>query len=103
MTVTGESLLKFGGGQHEITQKNLGVASTKLWITPTYRSNRSGPVTSYKASCTPSSVIPVGHSSEATRLNSAKLWRTPTPHPSDPRPATYTVTLSTLWRVLPYR
>ena len=29
-----ESLLKFGGGQHEITQKNLGVASTKLWITP---------------------------------------------------------------------
>ena len=63
------------------------------------------------ASCTPSSVIPVGHSSEATRRrpNSAKLCPTPTPHPSDLRPtgcqchATCTVTLSTLWRVLPYR
>ena len=28
-----ESLLKFGGGQHEITQKKLGGSGTKLWIT----------------------------------------------------------------------
>ena len=56
------------------------------------------------AGCTPRSVIPVGHSSEATFLNS-KLWRAPTPRPaSDPRPATPTmVTPSALRRVLPYR
>ena len=52
-----------------------------------------------EAGCTPSSVIPVGHSSEATSLNSAILCPTPTPHPSDPDPATYMVTLSALRRV----
>ena len=52
---------------------------------------------------TPSSVIPVGHSSEATSLNSAILCPTPTPHPSDPDPATYMVALSALRRVQPYR
>ena len=53
--------------------------------------------------CTPSSPIPVGHSSEATSLNSAKLCPTPTPHRSDPGPATYMVALSALRRVRPYR
>ena len=48
-------------------------------------------------------MIPVGHSSEATSLNSAKLWRAPTPHRSDPRKATYMVALSALRRVRPYR
>ena len=48
-------------------------------------------------------VIPVGHSSEATSLNSAKLCPTPTPHRSDPGPATYMVALSALRRVQPYR
>ena len=52
---------------------------------------------------TPSSPIPVGHSSEATSLNSAKLCPTPTPHRSDPGPATYMVALSALRRVRPYR
>ena len=52
---------------------------------------------------TPSSVIPVGHSSEATSLNSAIFWQAPTPHRSDPRPATYMVALSALRRVQPYR
>ena len=56
-----------------------------------------------RARFTPSSVIPVGHSSEATSLNSAKLWRAPTPHRSDPGPATYMVALSALRRVRPYR
>ena len=55
------------------------------------------------AGCTPSSPIPVGHSSKATSLNSAKLCPTPTPHRSDPGPATYMVTLSALRRVRPYR
>ena len=74
---------------------------TILWIitvqTPLSMSHvRHSTGLSRSASCTPSSVIPVGHSSEATRPNSAKLWRTPTPHPSDPRPATYMVALSAL-------
>ena len=38
------------------------------------------------------------HSSEATSLNSAKLWRAPTPHPSDPRKATFMVALIALRR-----
>ena len=52
---------------------------------------------------TPSSPIPVGHSSEATSLNSAIFWQAPTPHRSDPDPATYMVALSALRRVQPYR
>ena len=56
-----------------------------------------------RARFTPSSPIPVGHSSEATSLNSAKLCPTPTPHRSDPGPATYMVALSALRRVQPYR
>ena len=56
-----------------------------------------------RACFTPSSPIPVGHSSEATSLNSAIFRPTPTPHPSDPDPATYMVALSALRRVRPYR
>ena len=55
------------------------------------------------ACCTPSSLIPVLHSSERTFPKRAILWRGWTPPRPPPGPATYMVALSTLWRVRPYR
>ena len=63
------------------------------------RISLSGPLGGF----TPSSGSPVGHSSKATRANCGILCPTPTPPRPPSGPATCTVTLSTLWRVLPCR